>query len=40
MSEKQAVCGECGGVINFAGECPRGHRARDPGTAEPEVVDV
>jgi len=38
MSEKQVVCGECGGIVNFAGECPIGHRARDKETADPEVV--
>jgi hypothetical protein len=40
MSEKQVVCGECKGIVNFNGECPNGHRAKDPEIEEPEVVKL
>lgn len=39
MDEKIVICGECGEVVNFAGECPKGHRASDEGTKEPKVVE-
>lgn len=27
--EGHPVCIECGGILNFAGECPKGHRMRE-----------
>jgi len=37
--EWNVYCGECNAIVNFAGECPNGHRASDPETADPVVIN-